>query len=61
LQSAKDFRALAAYLCAFHNPSDDPLGYHRSVALWSAKSRHAEGILRNAGTEAVDAMLAATS
>jgi hypothetical protein len=57
LQNTKDYHALAAYLCAYHSHSDDPLGYNRSVDLWNAKNRYAQNILRKAGAEAVDAML----
>jgi len=57
LQSTKDYHALAAYLCAYHNHVDDPLGYNRSVELWNEKNRYARNILLKAGAEAVDAMV----
>jgi hypothetical protein len=58
LQSTKDYRALAAYLCAYHCHSDSPLGFKRSAALWNAMKGYAQDILLKAGAEAVDAMIA---
>lgn len=56
LKDKKDYHALAAYLCSYHShPSGS--GYSRSVDLWNAKNDCALKVLREAGAEAVDAML----
>ncbi len=57
LKRSKDYHALAAYLCTYHDHVNDPLGHSHSVDLWNKKIRYAEAILLEAGTEAVDAML----
>lgn len=64
LKDAKDYKALAAYLCSYHpypktiyNPYSVDHEYDRWMALWNSKMHRARMILRAAGSEAVDAMI----
>jgi len=56
LKNARDYRSLAAYLCAYHSHPTG-LGWLHSVALWNAKRSHALWELRQAGVDVVDAVL----
>jgi hypothetical protein len=58
LKDAKNYRALADYLCTSPKHGDSPIGYENSVDLWNRKIRRAEWILESAGADALEAMLA---
>ena len=59
LGKAKNYNALAAFMCLYeHHHSDSYLGPELYKDLWYSKRFYAEKVLREAGVEAVDAMIA---